>query len=346
MVHELISAYGLLSKCKLISAKLATEENLRSFHSVDYLNYIKDCDTKASASNVNLDASTLDISLAENDFGIGYDCAPVQQMFNLIQWISGGSLAAVEAILSRQVQVAINWTGGWHHALRDEASGYCYVNDINIAILRLLSRGIEKILYIDYDLHHGDGVETAFTHTSKVLTLSFHKYECGFFPGSGSIEESDHKKYSINVPLNDAIQNQPYADLVTRVVQKVVDKYKPQVVIGQLGADTLAGDPMTGFNLTLEGPNQCLKQLLSLNIPLILLGGGGYHSTNTARLWTQLTATALNETIDDEIPDHEHFLNYSPSYSLQIEPNLRKDLNSTDYLETVCTLVSEQIDKL
>lgn len=125
----------------------------------------------------------LNESIISEDFGIGYDCPAFPNIYETISHIAGSTLTAAKAIANAKCSIAINWFGGWHHSHQSEASGYCYVNDIVIAILYLLQKGFQKILYVDLDLHHGDAVENAFSHTSKVMTVSFHKYELGFFPG-------------------------------------------------------------------------------------------------------------------------------------------------------------------
>jgi histone deacetylase 1/2 len=107
--------------------------------------------------------------------------------------------------------IAINWAGGLHHAKKSEASGFCYVNDIVLGILELL-RYYARVLYIDIDVHHGDGVEEAFYTTDRVMTVSFHKYG-EFFPGTGELKDVGVQKgkyYSVNVPLRDGIDDESY----------------------------------------------------------------------------------------------------------------------------------------
>jgi histone deacetylase 1/2 len=109
---------------------------------------------------------------------------------------------------------AVNWAGGLHHAKRGEASGFCYVNDIVLAILELLKYH-HRVLYIDIDVHHGDGVEEAFYTTDRVMTVSFHKFG-EFFPGTGDLRDVGHSKgkyYAINVPLKDGIDDDSYQSI-------------------------------------------------------------------------------------------------------------------------------------
>lgn len=106
-----------------------------------------------------------------------------------VQTLAAGSLTAADLLLEGRVRVAINWSGGWHHAKRDSAAGFCYINDIVLAIHRL-QRRFKRIMYVDLDVHHGDGVEDAFSSTDRVLTFSVHQLETGFFPGTGDLKEN------------------------------------------------------------------------------------------------------------------------------------------------------------
>lgn len=114
------------------------------------------------------------------------DCPGFDGLYNFCQLAAGGSIDAADLIITETAEIAINWAGGFHHAKKTEASGFCYVNDIVICILELL-KFYPRVLYLDIDVHHGDGVEEAFYHTNRVMTVSFHQYEEDFFPGTGEI---------------------------------------------------------------------------------------------------------------------------------------------------------------
>lgn len=345
-MHELIKAYGLTKKCQLIESIAANESQLRSFHSEEYLNFAK----YISRELLTQTDDQMNDDFTNEEFGIGYDCPPIPQLYELIAQIAGSSICAANAIITNACDIAINWFGGWHHANKDEASGYCYTNDIVFAILHLLEKGFTKILYIDLDVHHGDGVQNAFAHTNKVLSVSFHKYEIGFFPGTGDMNDigfgSKGKYHSVNIPLKDGITDECYVDIFKKVLDKIKCCYRSQVIICQCGADGLIGDPMNSFNLTIKGYSQCVEHLISWNIPLILLGGGGYNILNTARLWTALTACALNEQLDNDIPDHSCFLEYRPTYELLIEAGHRPNINSNQYIDSVLQKVLQNLDSI
>lgn len=250
-----------------------------------------------------------------------------------------------------QADIAINWAGGLHHAKKREASGFCYINDIVLGILEML-RYAPRVLYIDIDVHHGDGVEEAFYTTDRVMTASFHKFG-EFFPGTGQITDRGRgpgRGYAVNVPLKDGITDESYksifepvrlafsavplethpSHLHAQVIDKIIDVYRPSGIVLQCGADSLSGDKLGGLNLTMQGHAHCVQYVRSKNIPLMLLGGGGYTVKNVARAWTYETACALGieQDIDPNLPWNEYFEWFGPRYRLEVLESNLEDLNS------------------
>ncbi|RWS31301.1 cytosolic endo-beta-N-acetylglucosaminidase-like protein [Leptotrombidium deliense] len=312
---------------KQLHSSIASELDLLSFHTKEYIDHIKLLTDRVDQGE---DVST-DL---DDEYGLSYDCQPIAHLYKIICEIAGSTLTAAKAICSGECRIAINWFGGWHHAQRDEASGYCYVNDITIAVLHLLSNGFKKVLYVDLDLHHGDAVEAAFGHTDKVMTVSLHKFETGFFPGSGSI--CSNKSNCVNVPLRDGIDDKTYFNVFCETLKKVKQNFAADIVICQCGGDTLFGDPMNSFNLTVKGVGQCVQFLLSqFECPFIFVGGGGYNVLNVSRLWTYLTSVIIGVPLENEIPDHSNFLLYRPSYELHTESGNRRNLNDECYIRSV-----------
>lgn len=139
---------------------------------------------------------------------------------------------AAERIASGAADITINWAGGLHHAKKREASGFCYINDINLAILELL-RTYPRVLYIDVDCHHGDGVEEAFYTTDRVMTCSFHKFG-EYFPGTGTQDDRGRGKgkgYAVNVPLKDGITDEAFKGVFEPVsscpISRPISSIKP-----------------------------------------------------------------------------------------------------------------------
>lgn len=145
LVISLIHAYGLLEHLEVINPLEANEKHLTLFHSKYYIETLK---------RLNEDITYNSHELV--DYGFEYDCPLIDRIYEFCGLVGGSSITAAHALLSGNYNYAINWFGGWHHAKRDKASGYCYVNDIVLCILTLRKK-YNRILYIDMDLHHGDG---------------------------------------------------------------------------------------------------------------------------------------------------------------------------------------------
>ncbi|KAL8559497.1 hypothetical protein ACOMHN_037161 [Nucella lapillus] len=129
-------------------------------------------------------------------------------------------------------------------------------------------------------------------------------------------------------------------------MSSVLECFTPEAVVCQCGADGLAGDPMATFNLTPSALRHCVHFLRMRKLPLLLLGGGGYHHANTARCWASLTAVALKRQLPQDVPDHKHFTEYGPGYELGVQAGNRKDLNTREELATICRTIEENLQKI
>nr|XP_028602168.1 histone deacetylase 8 isoform X1 [Podarcis muralis] len=326
MVHSLIESYSLLDHMRIVPPKVASMEEMAGFHTDAYLQHLQ----KVSEEGDDDHPESV-------GFGLGYDCPTSEGIFDYAAAVGGATITAAQCLVNGDCQVAINWPGGWHHAKKDEASGFCYLNDAVLGILRLRQK-FGRVLYVDLDLHHGDGVEDAFIFTSKVMTVSLHKFSPGFFPGTGDVTDVGLGKgryYSVNVPIQDGIQDDRYFQICETVLKEVYAAFSPEAIVLQLGADTIAGDPMCSFNLTPEGVGRCLKYVLQWQRPTLVLGGGGYHLANTARCWAYLTAVILGKTLPSEIPDHKYFTEYGPDYVLEVTPSCRLDRNEPQRIQEI-----------
>ncbi|CAI8017348.1 Histone deacetylase 8 [Geodia barretti] len=190
LVYSLIEAYGLLQHMRVVAPEKATQKQLQGFHSQEYIHFLE---THSNQS----DLEDEDEETAE-EMGLGYDCPLFTGCYDYACEVGGAGLTSADLLLREEAEIVINWSGdgttqkGWSPldcteplALcvgRDVASGYCYCNDVVLAILRL-QRRFSRILYVDIDVHHGDGVEEAFWHSPKVMTVSFHHFSPGFYPG-------------------------------------------------------------------------------------------------------------------------------------------------------------------
>ncbi|RCH89276.1 histone deacetylase [Rhizopus stolonifer] len=242
--------------------------------------------------------------------------------------------------------IAINWAGGLHHAKKSEASGFCYVNDIVLGILELL-RYYARVLYIDIDVHHGDGVEEAFYTTDRVMTVSFHKYG-EFFPGTGELKDVGVQKgkyYSVNVPLRDGIDDESYQSTFEPVIEKVMEWYRPAAVVLQCGGDSLSGDKLGCFNLSMKGHANCVKFVKKFNLPTLVLGGGGYTMRNVARAWAYETGVVVGQEIGPDMPYNDYYEYFGPDYKLDVRSSNMENMNTPDYLEKIKTQVFENLSR-
>ncbi|KAK7941040.1 Histone deacetylase [Apiospora aurea] len=297
LTKSLVTSYGMNFAMDNYTARTATYEELTNFHTNDY-------PTPLDVDNMHPD---LKFNLG------GSDCPLFEGLYDYCSMSAGSSLDAARKICSKQADIAIAWGGGLHHAKKSEASGFCYINDIVLAILQLL-RVYPRVLYIDIDVHHGDGVEEAFLSTDRVMTVSFHKYDPNtFFPGTGALDDngprSEHNPgahHALNIPLNDGITDEQYSSLFESVISRCVEKFRPSAIALQCGADSLAGDRLGKFNLLVEGHSSCVEYCKKLGIPLIMFGGGGYTPRNVARAWAYETAVAIGQdkNIPHKIPEH------------------------------------------
>lgn len=172
-----------------------------------------------------------------------------------------------------------------------------------------LLRFKKRVLYIDIDVHHGDGVEEAFYTTDRVMTVSFHKYG-EYFPGTGELRDigiGTGKNYAVNFPLRDGIDDVAYETIFEPVIRAVMTYYQPEAVVLQCGGDSLSGDRLGCFNLSMRGHANCVKFVRSFNLPTLVLGGGGYTMRNVARTWAYETGRLVGVEMDSVLPYNEYY---------------------------------------
>ncbi len=234
--------------------------------------------------------------------GLGSGDNPVfKGLWDYCLLTAGGSISAAEAVVSGRAQRAFHPGGGLHHAMRARASGFCYVNDVVLAIKRLLGGG-KRVFYLDIDAHHADGVQDAFYCVPDVLTLSIHQDGRTLFPGTGFINEIGEGAglgRSVNVPLLPGSSDGSYAVVLERIVEPLFLAFKPDCIVTELGADALAGDPLTSLEMSLRGWWRILRWIASQEVPWVAVGGGGYDLANTMRAWALAWAAMVGADPED-----------------------------------------------
>ncbi|SCZ94996.1 BZ3500_MvSof-1268-A1-R1_Chr11-3g03531 [Microbotryum saponariae] len=338
LTNHLVMGYGLHRKMDMYDPRPATADELQTFHDEDYVDFL----SRVTPDNVSAFTSVL------SRFNVGDDCPIFGDMYDYCRQYAGASLMAARKIVQGTTDIAINWSGGLHHAKKAEASGFCYVNDIVLAILELL-RVHARVLYIDIDIHHGDGVQEAFYNSNRVFTVSFHKYSSDFFPGTGDMTEIGHslgKYFTLNIPLQDGIDNESYVSLFKAIMEPTIATFQPSSIVLQCGADSLGCDRLGCFNLSIAAHGECVRFIKSFQIPLIVLGGGGYTIKNVSRCWTYETAVLLDLQTDlpNTLPHTAYDDFFNPDWKLH--PDLVQGRNRVENLNSKALLERIRIDAL
>lgn len=334
MCHNLLLNYRVYEKMDVFRPQPASEREMTKFHSDDYIAFLK----MITPQNMHDHIKQL------QRFNVGEDCPVFDGLYEFCQLSTGGSIGGAVKLNMGKADIAVNWAGGLHHAKKCEASGFCYANDIVLAILELL-KVHQRVLYIDIDIHHGDGVEEAFFTTDRVLTVSFHKYG-EYFPGTGDTKDVGAKAgkyYAVNFPLRDGIDDESYEQIFCPILGKIMEQYQPGAIVMQCGADSLVGDRLGSFNLSIKGHGRCVEFMKKFNVPLLLLGGGGYTIRNVARCWAYETAVALDEQLRNELPYNDYYEYFAPDHHLHISPSNMENLNTPDYLNRIKERIFENL---
>ncbi|KAG3180112.1 Histone deacetylase 1 [Phytophthora cactorum] len=267
LAHHLVVNYGLYQKMDVFEPHWASADEMKVFHAPDYIEFLQ----RVSPANQR----DMAMDLTKYNFGetSDTDCPVFDGVFDFCQIYTGGTLDAVARLNFGLCDIAINWSGGLHHAKKASGSGFCYVNDIVLGILELLKYH-PRVLYIDIDAHHGDGVEEAFYVTDRVMTVSFHKYG-DYFPGTGDIKDigaKSGKYYAVNFPLHSGMDDESYESIFKPVIEKVMETFCPSAVVLQCGADSLTGDRLGCFNVTTRGHGECVRFVKGFGLPMLVLG--------------------------------------------------------------------------
>ncbi|KAI6031959.1 hypothetical protein PISMIDRAFT_676016 [Pisolithus microcarpus 441] len=337
MCHSLVMNYGLYKKMEIFRAKPATKREMTQFHSDEYVDFL----SRITPSNMN------QYIKEQHKYNVGDDCPVFDGLFDYCSISAGGSMEGAARLSRDKCDIAINWAGGLHHAKKSEASGFCYVNDIVLGILELL-RYHSRVLYIDIDVHHGDGVEEAFYTTDRVMTVSFHKYG-EYFPGTGELRDigiGKGKHYALNFPLRDGVSDENYKSVFEPVIRQVMEYYDPSAIVLQCGTDSLSGDKLGCLNLSMRGHANCVRFVKSFNKPLLLLGGGGYTMRNVSRAWAFETGLAAGVELGRDIPVNEYYEYFGPDYELDVKASNTEDMNTPEYLERVKNIVLDNVRRL
>ena len=271
----------------------ATREELLSFHDPSYVETLELFGNMGTAFS--------------SRFGLDTDECPVFMGVDKYASLPVGAVVdAVMGVAEGKFKNAMSYMGGFHHAMEGKAAGFCYYNDTVIAIKKFRERYPNKrVLYLDTDVHHGDGTQEAFYSDPNVLTISMHELSMGFFPGTGRPEEigiGEGKGYSVNIPLPPLTDDFVFWNAFEDVVIPLWLAYKPDFVFWEVGADAHQSDPLADLMLTYDTYHRMsmtVRQLVHLGPrKLVTVGGGGYNPVASSRIW----AIVLSDLADIVLP--------------------------------------------
>jgi acetoin utilization protein AcuC len=277
LTRQRLKSFGLLGGdgCVEVASRKASLAELKKFHPARYLKELQ----RAAGGDLTVDGLHM---------GLGGPDTPVfKDMFDCGAWACGAGLVAADLLLEGRADIAFNLLGGFHHAMAEHAAGFCFLNDMVLACMKLADAG-KRVLYLDVDAHHGDGVQSAFYQRKDVMTVSLHETGRTLFPWGGfenEIGEGPGRGYNVNVPLPPETYDEAFLTAFDSLAVPLVEFFRPDVIVLELGMDMLAGDPLTHLRMTNNVVVEIMERLLRFNHPMLVAGGGGYHVENTVRGW-------------------------------------------------------------
>jgi acetoin utilization protein AcuC len=287
---------ALLALCKSLGwlndeqtriCSLPEVETLARFHSRDYLMALEDASERMTASPE-----------VRARFNLGtMECPVFPGLWQRARASVGGAIAAASIALDGALP--FHPAGGTHHGRPDRASGFCYLNDPVFAILTLLDAGLERVLYVDLDAHHGDGVQDAFAGDARVMTISIH--EAGRWPGTGTLDDRGGGN-AFNMPVPRGLNDCELEALIDDAVLPLAHHFQPSACVTTCGVDALAGDPLSGLALSNGALVSAVEALVALGKPTVVLGGGGYNPWTLARAWTALWGRLDGRAAPERLP--------------------------------------------
>jgi len=299
LTHDLLQAYQLLRDEDILTPRLATDEELELVHDPRYIQFVRE------------QGETDEVLALAVGYGLGTEDVPCfRHMHEASSLIVGGTLQAVDAVMNGQAEHAFNPAGGLHHAFRGRASGFCIYNDCSVAIAYLRKHWNARVLYIDTDAHHGDGVQWAFYDDPNVLTVSLHETGKYLFPGTGNTtERGDGQGYgfSVNIPLDAYTEDDSFLEVYQKLIPKLVRGFQPDVILTQNGCDAHAYDPLTHLSCSMKVYQQIPRLAHEMAHTYcsgrwIAVGGGGYDIWRVVpRAWTLLWSEMSDQPLADDI---------------------------------------------
>ncbi len=318
LTYELIRSKGILQQGSVepIKPRPATREEILLFHNDEYVRLVERLSKKGSGL---LDSG---------------DTPAFKGCYEATNLVVGASIVATDEVMSRRLEHVFNPSGGLHHAHPERASGFCIFNDPAVVIAHLKSRyKVKRIVYLDIDAHHGDGVMYGYYDDPTVLDIDFHESGKFLFPGTGfpdEIGKGAAKGLKLNIQLPPSTGDESYLEAFQQIVPNTLKKFRPEIILVQCGADGHRDDRLAHLRLTTKVYAEVVGEMHDLahelcDGKLLLFGGGGYTLANVPRVWTVAFSSLAGVKLDDEIPpewskEFERGANEDPPLKLHDQP--------------------------
>ncbi len=284
---------------ELSSPRVAEDRELELVHSSAYVAAVRD-------------APLQQVTVPLSSFGLGGDDNPIfDAMHEASARVVGATIDAARAVHTGTARHAVNLAGGLHHAMPSKASGFCVYNDAAVAVADLLASGVRRVVYVDADAHHGDGVEAVFYDDPRVLTISLHESGYSAFPGTGFAQDTGRGRAegtAVNVALPSDTGDSGWLRAFSAIVPPLVHAFEPEILVTQLGCDSHRLDPLAHLNLSVDAHRATYAALHELAHDVadgrwVALGGGGYDVVQVVpRSWTHLLAEMTGPALDPDTP--------------------------------------------
>ncbi len=298
MVLDLLTELGCL-KQTIIKPELLSVKDLLEVHDPEYINAIETVSKEKTFSNIE-------------DYGLGtLDNPIVPGMAEAARLQAGGTVLGAELIVQNKANKVLQLGGGFHHARAGMAEGFCLYNDLALAIRKMTKNGWH-VVYLDLDVHHGDGVQEIFYSDENVMTISFHESGEYLFPGTGWIYELGKgmgRSLKLNLPLEPFTEGNSYLEVFNGVVPDALAWFRPDALVVQAGADAHYSDPLADLMLTTQDFEKIYRRVIELTDKfckgkILFTFGGGYSLTATPRIWTILYFLLFNLELPVELPEN------------------------------------------
>lgn len=299
---ELLNRYYVQDDFTICTPEPLDEELLYLFHDRSYVELLK----KGDRGEFTPDMLQAGLGTGDNPVFRG--------MYELMRTIAGGTYAGAMMLLNEEARCVFSPIGGLHHAERDRAMGFCYVNDIAVAAEVLIRKG-RRVACVDIDAHHGNGVQDAFYTSDRVLTISIHESGETLFPGTGyetEIGRDKGKGFNVNIPLRAGTDDEVYVFAFDAIVPPLIERFAPDIVLMQIGGDSHKDDPLAHLKITSHGYKRVVTEINKLSPRIMAMGGGGYNVYKTAALWTLAWSVLLDVKPEDKFSGLVGGMMYGP----------------------------------